>query len=1603
MNQFKEYILEQVSKNALSPDRAMQLLQELGEMEKSAAPDGRIAVVGMSCDLPEALNYNEFWQNILNERDCLGYMPREHDDYYKLVENPQFAEVMEIKAFKIEENRFNSRSSYLKDADKFDAAFFGISPREARYMEPSQRVFLETACGAIEDAGYSLNDVYGSPIGVFVGKDHNNAEFYKKISKPDNLSTTGSWHGILASRISYIFNFSGPALVIDTACSSGLVAVHEACRALQAGDCEMAIAGGISTGGAPADGTKDPEEVTDALESVASPDSVVRPFDKKSAGTVFGEGCAVVLLKPLKKAIEDGDHIHAVILASAANNDGASNGITAPNPAAQTDVIMKAWESAKIDPRSVSYIETHGTGTLLGDPIEFKALNNAFRKFTDDRQFCGIGSAKSNVGHLVAASGCVGMMKVILAMKNHTMPASINFEEPNPHINFLDSAMYMVDQPLPWGTDGEPLRAGISAFGFSGTNVHVILESADQYLPKTKNADRKPRVLTMAAKTKWSLEQVVARYAAFIDANKDVDLDNLCYTASVGRGHYNFRVAFGFEGYEDLKKKIDRLNCFGLDHAEPGVYYGSYKVVSDRRMERSEGEYTESQVRITNQQAEEIVSRIGTAPSMADCAALCDHYIHGATIRWDALYNKAEVQKISLPTYPFERTVYWAENKELTAGGANMGEPNDHPLVERCLLKSVNQDIYTTKFSVKKHWILHDHVIMGRNIIPGTAYVELAREACSKYIDGEMELRDLIFMTPLGVDPDEEVEAQIVVTKFRDHVEFVVATAKRALDAEGSEWVKHVEGKAYKLDGATVPAAYDLSVLETDTSLMSREVQLAGLETQDAIMCFGPRWQNVKRVYISPKDLYVHGKIADEFTDDLKVFQYHTSLLDATVNAGIQATMEGVYLPFVFKSLKLYRPLPQEVFSRAICKNPNAPSDETYTYDIQLMDSEGNILVDITDYTVKKVHKFNNYEDKTYYRLDWIAKDAEPAYNESLGKTLILGSKKLGDELMGKIKAAASGVICADHANAFEKVSEENYLLDCSEQGYRSLCAAIAGENIETVIYANCYAPESDEADIDSFADAMDDGVYGLFHLTKAMIKEKVRGKLDIVMLTDHAVKVTGSEKTVKPENASLLGLGKCIIQEYQNLMTRSIDVDDKTSADVIMDELLITNRTLRVALRENKRYEECLVKFERDAQLDEVEMNLSDGCVLITGGTGGLGLEAAKYLAEKGAKHICLLSRKKLPDEAQWQKIIDENADKKMCSIVSVMKQLREKGIDIFARSADVADYAAMKALTSEITKEYGKIAGVIHCAGVAGDGFIVNKPFDVFRNVVSPKMLGTKVLESVVNWDQLEIFVVYSSMTTLLGGPGQGDYTAANSYLDALAQQAAIKARPVVSLNWPAWSETGMAVDYDVSEAQVLFNSLDNVSAIAYLDDAISYRLANVVPGEINYPVLAMISDDLPLNMAANIRKAVELQKKRSLGGDGARGRNLSAQDITILGKAAEDFTHTEKKVAFIYASVLSIEEIDIYENFNSMGGNSMTSTEILKYLNEYFDNMLDVSDVFSYPTVFEMAEYIDSKIAAKNEPALPEKTENVTDLLDQLESGEINVDEMIEFFDE
>ncbi len=1598
MQNLKKYVLEQAGSRQISQEQAMILLKEISDASKKQDAAGQqIAVIGMACDLPEAENYTEFWENLLAERDCLGYMPDEYIDYYKPVENPYYAEFLGTKPMDIREHRFDSRSSYMKDSDKFDAAFFNIPPREAKYIDPCQRLFLQTAWSAIEDAGYGLDDMQGSDTGVFVGKDHNNSGFYKMITKNDSLSTVGSWESILASRISYIFNFKGPAMVVDTACSSGLMAVHEACLALKSGDCKMAIAGGVSVGGSPAEGKKDPDEAEDALDAVASEDSTVRSFDKKSAGTVFGEGVAAFVLKTLESAVADGDKIYAVIRASASNNDGASNGITAPNPAAQEEVIVKAWNDAGIDPNTISYIETHGTGTLLGDPIEVKALNSAFKRYTNNRQFCGIGSVKSNVGHLVAASGCVGMMKVILSMKSRIIPASINFEEPNPHINFPESAVYVVDKASPWNE--EILRAGVSSFGFSGTNVHVVLEDFAENSRADSAGEDDRYVLVLSAKTEGSLGRLVDKYNKFLSAASSVDLKSLCYTASVGRGHYNYRIAIRFHTLEELISKIRKLSYEGLkDHEDLGIRYGYYKVVSDKRTNRSAGEFTESEMRQINIRANNAVKNF--ADGKDGSGEICDCYIKGAAVNWKEIYRDQKIEKMHLPTYPYEKTRYWADVKVSSVKDADAGEViGEHPLVERCLIKTINQDVYAVKFSLAKHWILREHVITGKNIIPGTAYIELGREVCSRYIDGDIELKDLVFLTPLAVEPDEEVEAQIVVSKNRDGVSFVIASQKESFDGE-TVWVTHAEGKAARLTDQGRKEPFDLSVLESDDTIVRSEVHLATLDDTKSIMCFGPRWHNVEHVYISPKALYVHAKLGEEFTEDLKTFKYHTSILDSTINAGIQATLDGVYLPFMFKEIKLYHPLPAEVYSCAVLKDgeKNKTNKETYTYDILLLDAEGKVLVEINDYTVKKVHKFNSYEDRPYYCVKWVLDDRESAEQNLNHVLMFANDSRECSEICKKLESVSNSVIFVSEGREFEKIDESHYKVSADEDAYCQLINAVKDKDIDTIVHAGSFHPSQKCGALEDLGSEMNSGVLSLFYLTKALLKEKMPGDQNIILLTDHASNVCG-DRWVNPSNAAYLGFGKCIPQEYSKFKVRAIDAGEDTLADDIIHEIEQDVSDECVALRKGLRYVKELYRIEKDNREAGDDFVFSDGCVMITGGTGGLGLEIGRHLAQKGAKNICLLSRKQIPDSSQWDDILEEGEDEKLCGILSGVKKIQEYGANVEIQSADAADYESMKTVIGALTGAYGKIEGIVHCAGIAGDGFIINKPLDTFKNVLSPKITGTKVLDTLAPWEDIKFFICFSSMTTLFGGPGQSDYTAANAYLDAYSQQGVIEGKPVTAINWPAWSEVGMAVNYRVADEKALFKSVDNSTAEDLLDDIVSYGLTNVIPAEINLDVMASMFDELPMRVSDPIRKAVERQMKKQPRGDFHSSRQHNMQDITIVGKGADEYTDIEKKVACIYASILDLPEIDIFENFNALGGNSMVSTEVLKVLNEYFGDILDVSDMFSYPTVAEMSEYIESKL--NPDSAENKEIEQVDDLLEQLETGEIEVDKMIDYF--
>jgi len=661
MNSIREvnrYILQQVSNGRIDENTALGIIQKVNGISEKKPID--IAITGVECKFPGAENKYEFWKALNSNSSCSRNFPKNRFD--------------DIKALVNLDGFTNCRGGFLSEIDKFDSTFFRLSPREAALMDPFQRVFLEVAYSAIEDAGYGGEKITNTRTGVYVGLDTSNKFYYLRMSEEnDFLNLTGSMNSLIASRLSYIFNLRGPSIVVDTACSSGLVSLHEACLALKNNECEMAIAGGINLIVVPSDGGE--------TSDMTSSDGETRSFDRYGDGFSWGEGVGVVLLKPLEKAIRDNDNIYAVIKGSAINNDGSSNGITAPNPEAQTDVIIRAWKEAGIHPETLSYIESHGTGSDLGDSIEIKGITDAFEKFTDNRQFCAIGSVKGNIGHPIGASGMASLIKVIMGLKSNEIPATLNFSNPNPKINFLRTPVFINTRRREWGKTDKPRRAGINAFGASGTNCHVIIEEANVNQHKTKNLQIAPHILALSAKSVDSLKNLIKSYNTYLNENTDIDIYNLCYTANTGRGHYSHRLTIIFNDYFDLKCKISELISSELASIKiMQVYYGEYKVFGATKKVKALGEITERERRELGEEVQIIIEEFVNNKRSNEKLLndICRLYVKGAVFDWDALYKGLNLVKISLPTYCFEKVRHWVDITKLKKDELKKDKFNDY-------------------------------------------------------------------------------------------------------------------------------------------------------------------------------------------------------------------------------------------------------------------------------------------------------------------------------------------------------------------------------------------------------------------------------------------------------------------------------------------------------------------------------------------------------------------------------------------------------------------------------------------------------------------------------------------------------------------------------------------------------------------------------------------------------------------------------------------------------------------------------------------------------------------------------------------------------------
>lgn len=618
MKNLQDYILEQVSQKRLTAIKAMQFLNELKNSNPNLSRE--YAVIGIACRFPQADTTNQFWKNLINRKDTVGSFPKNRIQDVKCI-NEQTFEMF---------RGLNCRvGSYLDRIDLFDHTFFGITPAETRVMDPQQRIFLETAVEALEDAGLTEDELKESKTGVYVGFSINDDNYIDILAKDDPNVALGNQPSMLAYRLSFLYDLRGPTMIVDTACSSSLVAVHQACQAISTGDCEQAIVGGVNIRLFPAI-----REINNL--GIEAYDGRCKSFDEKANGTNIGDGVAALVIKRKDLAERDGDFIHAIIKGSAVNSDGSSNGITAPNPEAQASVIAEAWRKAGIDPEKLNFIETHGTGTKLGDPIEVTGLSHAFSEFTSRKQFCALGAVKTNIGHLEATSGMAGLIKSILCLKHRQLPANIHFTKPNQFIDFNNSPVYVNTKLKTWASSEGKLTAGISSFGISGTNCHVVLEEY-QHAAKEEIKDE-PSLFFISAKNEESLKGILSKYNQYLN-NCPYSLADICFSSGIARNHYSHRIAIIANSIVDLKNKIN-LYLSGREHLDN--LFNNNIFYQNLSLNRS----WSCQVNLVE-----------------EFEYILNLYFSGQHIDWKYILAHKSGRKVPLPTYSFLPKRHWPKIK----------------------------------------------------------------------------------------------------------------------------------------------------------------------------------------------------------------------------------------------------------------------------------------------------------------------------------------------------------------------------------------------------------------------------------------------------------------------------------------------------------------------------------------------------------------------------------------------------------------------------------------------------------------------------------------------------------------------------------------------------------------------------------------------------------------------------------------------------------------------------------------------------------------------------------------------------------------------------
>ena len=1303
-----------------------------GEPAPHSAPAPRpadavqpIAIVGMAGRFPDAADLDSYWRNLCAGLESLCEFSRE--------------ELLAGGAdpHQVDDPAYVRHGVLLEGIDSFDAALFGLTPREAELMDPQQRLLFECALTALEHGGYG--DVSRrQDIGVFVGTmdslyllNH----VLPQVSLDDPLLMSARFansRDFAATRLAYKLNLTGPAVSIGTACSTSLVAVHQACNSLRLGECSLALAGGANVT------TLKPEGYLYIDGDIRSPDGRCRAFDRDAAGTRGGDGAGLVLLKRLDDALRDGDEVHALIAGTALNNDGADKvGYTAPSVAGQCAVIRAAQRNAGIAPQTVRYVETHGTGTRFGDPIEIRALAQAFGGAP--RGSCAIGSVKPNIGHLDSAAGIAGLLKAVLALKHAQLPPHINYASANPQIDFDNSPFYVNTALQPWPRDAHPRRAGVSSFGIGGTNVHMVLEQAPPQAPPPPLAQ--PQLLLLSAANADALAAQRRALAGCLRDAPSTDLAGVAYTLQQGRtarAQRDFVVAHDADQAAQLLAARDGQSDAPLDPAAaaPAVVFlfsgqGSQYPRMGADLYRHEAVFR---------------------GAMDECAALlrdelgfdlCE-FLYGADAADAAALASTAIAQPALFAleYALARLLA-ARGVEPTAMlGHSLGEWVAAHLAGVFGLADTLQ-LVALRGRLMQATPAGDMLAVAlpcAELLPlceaAGASIACINEPCGCVAAGTRAaiaaLRERL--DGLGVTQRALPVAHAFHSPLMDGVldEFAAAVARVQRHAPQRPFISGVSGRY-------IDAAEAVSV-EYWTRHLRQPVQFAaGAETllrdeallgQDAVFIeVGP---GIALASMLRKQPLASGRLV---VPTLRHARHDEDDRVVLLQSLGQLWRRGIALAWPQPGGRRLA-LPTYAFQRRRYWI-DAPATAKRTAPARVED--------------------------TLYTPVW--KLAAPAHTPlpAAGRWLLIGDGDgLAESLLQRLHADGAEAVQVRGGDAYACIAEGRYELALRDAAqWQRLVGELQRQGGLPQRIVHFGAMDEIAA---SFALQQQHGAYTLLLLVQALARlPSCRVHIDLV--TPPTVRVDGSEQLVAAA-ATLAGLGRVIAQEHPDIRTRHIDCAG-VPAPALLAELLHAGDEAEVALRASRRWLRGFEPFAADPAAVRATRLRDDGVYLITGGAGNMGRAiAAHLLARLPRAHVVLLARREtLP------------LDQARCS----------------ALRADVGDAAAMAAAWHQVRSEHGRIDGVLHCAGLLHG---VAKPVAElaiadFQAQYRSKVDGLAVVQQLLAEYEVPLCLVASSLSALLGGLGLAAYAAANAYADAFVQQRhALGDTRWTTVNWDAWN---------------------------------------------------------------------------------------------------------------------------------------------------------------------------------------------------------------------